>query len=475
MIPTPMPNDRPAEVERAQAWLTENESSLIQHLRELLTIPSVESEPAEGAPFGIECRRALDYVLNLGSAWGMTTKNVDGFAGHAEFGNGEPMVMSLGHLDVVPIGSGWKHDPWGAQIDGDYIYARGTSDDKGPTMAAFYAARALKETGANLPARIRIVFGCDEESGFKCVERYFQTEEAPDFGIAPDSGWPLYHAEKGIANIVVSAPLPAGNLNLISLEAGSRPNIVPDEATAVLQCSPSTAAHAQQIADSYWDKNLKIELSGDTIRLTAFGKSAHGSTPFLGDSAATRALRFALALAGPDQAKQFTDLLMLTHPSGAGVGIEGQDEISRDLTANVGIVQTQQGRLQFTINVRYPVAWKGEELRRRAENFLQAERPDYRIEQFDDSPPLFFPTNQEPVLSLMNVYEIEAGDGKQPGVMGGGTYARAVPNTVSVGTGWEGDGPAHEPDERIHISHPLKMAKIYAHMLYALAHAAAKK
>ena len=76
--------------------------------------------------------------------------------------------------------------------------------------------------------------------------------------------------------------------------------------------------------------------------------------------------------------------------------------------------------------------------------------------------------------ALVDVYRQETGDDKAPGVMGGGTYARAVPNTVSIGTGWEGDGPAHENDEKVCVGHLLKMAKIYAHILYRLAQDARK-
>jgi succinyl-diaminopimelate desuccinylase len=463
-----------AAVEAAQAWLEEHESELIEDLRTMLRIPSIEGEPEPNAPFGKECRKALDLALSLGEAWGMRTRDVEGFAGHAEFGEGSAMVMSLGHLDVVPVSDGWKHEPFGAEIDGDYIYARGAGDDKGPTMAAFYAARALKETGADLPARIRLVFGCNEESGFQCVKRYFEVEEAPTYGIAPDSGWPCYHAEKGIANLIIRAPLPSGKVTLRSLEGGTRPNIVVDRAVAVADISDSHLSEVRAKVAEYWDRNVSFELNGGKLTITATGKAAHGSTPFMGDSAIVRAFRALVELAPPEQRDEYVALMELGHPSGAGLGIHGEDEVSRDLTSNVGIVATDDG-LIFTVNVRYPVTWKGTELRARCEEFLANEARGWTLASFDDSKPLYFPIDQEPVLTIVDVYRQETGDMKKPGVMGGGTYARAVPNTVSVGTGWEGDGPAHENDERIHISHPLKMAKIYAHLLYRLAHAAARK
>jgi succinyl-diaminopimelate desuccinylase len=443
-------------------------------LRALLQIESLEDEAAPKAPFGPGCREALDYVLAKAEAWGMHTKDVEGFAGHAEFGDGEKLVMTLGHLDVVPVSDGWKHAPFGAEVDGEYIYARGAIDDKGPTMAAFYAMRALKETGADLPARLRSVFGCNEESGFKCVERYFKTEEAPTFGIAPDSGWPLYNAEKGIANLVVRAPFPQGDLRIVAISGGSRPNIVIDKFELTLEFAPELEKEVRETIADYWDKNVSITVSGNRLGVVAIGKAAHGSTPFLGDSAYTRAMRFAFAIAPPSEKDEYEAWLMLGHPGGVGLGIDGRDQPSEDLTANVGVVTSDDSSALITVNIRYPVTWKGSDVKVRAVEKFSNAGFNWKIAEFDDSKPLFFPADREPVLTILEAYRAETGDMAEPKSMGGGTYARAVPNTVSVGTGWEGDGPAHENDERIHISHPLKMAKIYAHILYKLAHLAAK-
>jgi succinyl-diaminopimelate desuccinylase len=52
--------------------------------------------------------------------------------------------------------------------------------------------------------------------------------------------------------------------------------------------------------------------------------------------------------------------------------------------------------------------------------------------------------------------------------MGGGTYARKIPNTVSIGTGWHGDGEAHQTDERLKIDNLYRMSRIYANILYRL-------
>ena len=165
-----------------------------------------------------------------------------------------PLVVSLGHLDVVPVGPGWKHDPFGAEIDEGYVYARGAEDDKGPTMASFYAMRAIKECAPDLKARLRQVFGCNEESGFRCVHHYMQVEEPPVLGIAPDSMWPLVHAEKGIANLLVSVALPNGKFALLDVHGGQRPNIVIDSCEAKVRVDASIRKQIEEKLSDAWDR-----------------------------------------------------------------------------------------------------------------------------------------------------------------------------------------------------------------------------
>lgn len=462
-----------ADVIRAQDWLRAHEADLLSDYQALLRIPSVEADPEPGAPFGQANRDALELCLQLGESWGMRTKNLDGYIGYAEYGEG-PLVMALGHVDVVPVGTGWKHEPFGAEIDGDYVYARGAVDDKGPTIAVFYAARALREAGVALPARIRVAFGCNEESGFRCIEHYVKHDETPAYGIAPDSGWPLYHAEKGIANLLVDVDPPTGELTILDVHGGERPNIVMQACSVRVRVAPSLRAVVEAKLADAWDRNVTATWEGDQLVVEAAGKPAHGSTPFLGDSAATRAFRFLYELAPPDQEMAFENLLMTTHPSGAGLGILGADEPSGDLTANVGIAQMHEGRIRLTVNVRYPVTWTIEDLRSKVGAYF-AERPGLHLAEFTDSRPLYFPLEHPMVAAIVEAYEEETGERRKPGVMGGGTYARAIPNTVSIGTGWEGDGKAHEADERLKVDHLHKMARIYVNILYRLAHLAGRQ
>lgn len=465
-------------VARLHDWLKAHEDELLKDTVAVLQIDSIESEPKPDAPFGEGNRKALDFVLQRARDFGMKTTDLEGYIGYADFGQGERLVMTLGHLDVVPVGPGWKHAPFGGDIDGGYIYARGSNDDKGPSMAAFYAMRAIKECLPDLQSRMRVVFGCNEESGFKCVEHYMKTEEAPTYGVAPDSGWPLYHAEKGIANFVVTAEIPVNaDFQILSVEGGQRPNIVIERCRAQVRVSDSVRKQVEEKVTDRWDKNVTATWNGDVLDIDVQGKAAHGANPFMGDNAATRLFRFLYEIAPFQLGDWLEDVLKMGQTSGAGIGVAGADEVSGELTCNFGIIKTNPTpntqhptpSLEMLFNLRYPVTWKGDQLADRCHKFLSKLKGKYSMKAERDSPSLYFPLDHPLVKTIVEVYEAETGEKREPGVMGGGTYARAIPNTVSIGTSWDGDGPAHENDERLAIDSLFKASRIYAHIFYRLA------
>jgi succinyl-diaminopimelate desuccinylase len=461
-------------VQRLLDWLKEHEQELLNDTVAMLKIPSLESEAAPNAPYGVENRKALDLALDLSKASGMKVVDLEGHLGYAEFGEGDKMVMSLGHLDVVPTGPGWKHAPFGAEIEDGYLYARGSTDDKGPTMASFYAMRAIQACCPDLGVRMRQAFGCNEESGFGCVERYMKTEEAPTFGVAPDSGWPCYHAEKGIANLELEWTIPTGEFELLELEGGQRPNIVIDSCSAKVRVTGDAKKEVDSNLADAWDRNVTYAWDGNVLGIFAIGKAAHGARPFTGDSAAIRAIRFLYEIAPISAKDLYEELLDATHPGGGGLGIAGSDDVAGDLTANLGIINTKDGKVELLVNVRYPVTWTGEKLQSLCRAYLAKKDGKFELKVTRDSAPLYFPLDHPLVKTMVEVYEEESGEHKEPGTMGGGTYARAIPNTVSIGTCWEGDGRAHETDERLKIDHLFRASRIYARVLYRLAQEALK-
>lgn len=462
-------------VQKLHAWIESHEDEIVEALQGVLRIPSVEAEAAPGAPFGEKVREALDYSLALCDRLGFRTKNVDGYAGHAEMGQGEEMVAALGHLDVVPEGDRWEHEPYGAILEDGYIYARGSADDKGPTYAALFGAKAIMECGFPLKRRIRIIFGCNEESGFACVEHYFNVakEERPLYAFTPDAGFPLVYAEKGIADLVFEKELPGGEhpLRIVKAEGGRRPNMVPDYAEATLQGTPEAIATAAETLAKFWDRNVTFERTPDEIVVQAIGKSAHGARPQLGDNAVSRLARALATLDLPDRSVWLGWVNEMVDTTGAALGIAHTDDVAGPLTSNLGILETTaDNKIQVTFNIRYPVTWTLEELLEA--NRAVREKTGWTLAHTRNQPPLYVPLDKEPVATLLRVYQEETGDTEsKPRTMGGGTYARATPNAVAYGAGFpnSSDGPAHEPDERIAVSTVLNAAKIYAHALYDLA------
>ncbi len=265
--------------------VAKRKDDLIRDTQQFLQIKSVweEESAKEGAPFGEGVEKALSFMLHKGEAEGFASKNLEGYAGHLEMGQGEELVGILCHVDVVPEGDGWTTPAYSADIRDGKIFARGAIDDKGPTMAAYYAMKIVKELGLPLSKRVRMIIGTDEESNWKCVDHYFKNEEMPTIGFAPDADFPIINAEKGISDIQVvqnDSEEKKGTYELVSFDSGRRLNMVPDFAEAVItgeDVNALTVAYEEYLQTA--KKIGKSTIEGNTVTLQIEGISAHGSTP----------------------------------------------------------------------------------------------------------------------------------------------------------------------------------------------------
>ncbi len=445
------------------------EADLLQCLQENLRIPSVEADAAEGAPYGLEVRRSLDHVLAAAESLGFHTENVDGHLGWCEYGQGEEMVAVLGHLDVVPAGDGWSFDPWGGEIRDGRIWGRGTMDDKGPSIAALFALAALRDSGLPIRRRIRLLFGCNEETGSADVKHYLaKGGEVPIMGFTPDGEYPVINGEKGIINVTYSRTYEqSGELKLLSIHGGTAPNVVPASACAKLACS---AELAQQISKLSAPK-LRYTATDYGIFAEAEGVSAHGSTPGQGENAIGRLILALDTLPFQGEIAHVIHFLATTlgmETNGKSAGIYLFDDVSGELTLNWGTLHADESSMSLKINYRYPVTKLYEDCGP-ALNAAFAQE-GFAMDAEAHKAKLYIPEDSELVRTLLQVYTQHTGLEGKAKCIGGGTYAKMLPNILAFGPIFPGDEVReHKPDEFLEIPKLMKNAQIIAAAMYEMA------
>jgi succinyl-diaminopimelate desuccinylase len=467
-------------------WMDEVEKrkdELIKDTQQLLHIKSLldEENATEDAPLGEGVKEALQFMLQIGENDGFISKNVGNLAGHLEFGQGDELLGILCHVDVVPEGDGWTSDPFGAEIRDGKIYARGALDDKGPTMAAYYAMKIVKELELPLSKRVRMIIGTDEESNWRCVEHYFKHEEMPTMGFAPDADFPIIYAEKGISDfdmVQKSEPqeLVTTPVHVLSFQSGRRYNMVPDFAKASLQLKDEQTKMVQNF-DSYLNENQlkgKYYVENGVFFLEVEGVSAHGMEPKNGKNAGLYLAAF-LAKQELDVTSKsyfaFVSEYLFNDSRGNSLGVNYRDDITGDLTINIGKLSynLQEGG-RIGVNLRYPVTNDMSQTKNVLENLLKEK--GFTIEKFSDSKPHHVDENDVLIQTLKMVYEEQTGEKAELISIGGGTYARSLQSGVAFGPLFPGrEDIAHQKDEYMYVEDLLKATAIYAQAIYELAKA----
>ena len=452
---------------------------LIENIRKWIAIPSVQGEPAgENAPFGREVRRMLDTALEDGRRFGFEVRDIDGYAGDITLGSGPRTMGMLAHLDVVPLGDGWKHDPLGGEIEDGKLYGRGTTDDKGPALCALYAMRAVKEAGIPLKHGVRLILGCDEETGMSDMRHYASKVEMPDYGFSPDAEFPVINIEKGGINLRLAAVTGGEDgaaIPVYSLYAGERPNVVPAEARAEVGLGGMTLdvlnARLAAIAAGHEGFHLRAVPCGDgRATIIATGVNAHAAMPERGVNAAGMlliALKELNAGGGSREAiAMLADAVGMEY-TGRSLGIACADELSGPLTCNLGILRYDQNEISALLDIRYPLCASEETLMGQAAMRVS---PALSVRRTSGHTPLHVPADSPVVQGLLKVYHEVTGLDAYTIAIGGGTYSRMMPNTVAFGVCFPGDmDVCHIADEYIDLKNLMLGVKIFAHAIVELA------
>ena len=129
--------------QKIDAFIAANKEQWLKDIEALVSINSVESTHAEGAPFGQGARAALDKTLELAAGMGFATRNCENYIGYAELpgADAEKYLATICHVDVVPEGNGWTGDPFQMEVRDGWLIGRGVADDKGPMITILYALK----------------------------------------------------------------------------------------------------------------------------------------------------------------------------------------------------------------------------------------------------------------------------------------------------------------------------------------------
>ncbi len=401
----------------------------MKFLEDLIAIKSTGSDPEGDLPYGRAPFSALEFFLRTAEECGMRTGTIDNRVGYCEAGPADAPKMFgiVCHLDVVPEGTGWETDPFTLTLTDDgYLCGRGIVDDKGPAAAAFFAIRRLINSGYEFKNRVRLILGTDEERTCSCVECYADKGELPYIAITPDAEFPVIYAEKGILNVKVYSDEPSK----ITAFAGTAANMVPASAEAVI----------------------------NGIRHEASGVCSHASRPELGVNAI-----FELVKALGDEDMSASPVLSYINSKLASrhareySGCTVTDD-SGEITGNPSVLRAGSEGESITIDLRYPVTASKDDI---LEHFAQeASGYGLKVCETNHMAPLYKEKDTPEIKMLTDIWSrhMEHYDGfkeeylsiyKDPLAIGGGTYARHMPNTIAFGmqAPWQKD-QCHQANER---------------------------
>lgn len=443
---------------------------MIEDLRELVKIESVRDDSTAGinAPFGENIAKCLDKALEIGKRDGFSVDNVDGYAGVIQYGDKKDSVGILGHLDVVPIGDDWTFDPLKGEIKDGYIMGRGTCDDKGPSIAAYYAMKIIKDKGYKLKHNIQMIYGTDEENLSECMLYYKKHRKNPIMGIVPDADFPCIYAEKGILDMRCFGKV---STCIKYMKAGVAYNVVIGKAEAIID---------KPLDKIYFEKFLtsngitgRCHEDDEGSHYFIDGKPFHASKPYLGNNAAIRMFQFIGSCYDDEFSLKAANLFK--DPFGVSLKVDYDGAYMGPLTFNLGKVNLKDNEIDLALDYRYPNEVEGQVLYENTAKIVK-ETLNLDSELIDDSKWLLNNPDSDLIKTCMKHYREFSGDTYTPPLrIGGGTYARSFENFAAFGpvfptrqyAAWVGG--EHEADEGFEIETMILACAIYANVLYDLA------
>ena len=462
--------------EKIDAYIDAHRQELIEDVCELCRINSEKMPAEEDMPFGPGPAECLDTALDMAEGYGFEVVDYDGYVGCVDLNEHPRQLDILAHLDVVPAGEGWTEtEPFHPVVKDGRIYGRGTSDDKGPAVAALYAMRAVKDLEIPLKKNVRLILGTDEECGSSDIRHYYSIEKEAPMTFSPDGEYPVVNVEKGrlaghfTAEFEASAALP----KLVRIAAGIKTNVVPGKAKAVVAgFDAAVLEETAKAAQAETGIQFLFENTEDGCEITAVGAGAHASTPQDGNNALTGLLKYLDRLpfapcAQIEAVKRVAALMPHGDVNGTTLGVDLTDEISGRLTLAFSMLTVDESHLDGEFDSRVPVCGNEDNVLK----VVKAKMEEQGIAFLTDkmTPSHHVDGDSEFVKTLLRAYETYTGRKGECQSMGGGTYVHSLKNGVAFGAVMPGtDTRMHGADEFAVIDELVVSAKIFAKVIVDL-------
>lgn len=443
---------------------------MVKDTMDLCRINSVGGAYEEGKPYGDGPYIALMAAKQLCEKYGFKTTNYDNYVITADMGDNERHLDILAHMDVVAPGDGWTvTEPFDPVVKDGKIYGRGTSDDKGPAVAALYAMRAVKELGIPVSKNCRLILGSDEERGSNDIVHYYAKEPEAPMTFSPDAEFPLTNVEKGQFRGILTAKFDKteGVKDLVEFNGGTTTNIVPGKAYAIISADFNDD-DIRVLADEVTkETGVSFEIAGNEngLKINAEGKGAHASLPEDGNNAVLALLCLMTRIPFTESKKvnlvrELSRLFPYGDHFGRAMGIDLRDDIAGPTTVSMNIVKVDSDSIFANFDSRTCIDANEENTVAPAKK--ACEEAGFEFEHTYVAPHAV-PADSDFVKTLLGAYESVTGLPGRCIAMGGGTYVHHLKNGVAFGAvGETTDTHMHGADEFMLISELTDAAKIFA-------------
>lgn len=462
--------------EKIDAYIDAHTQEMLDDICELCRINSEKMPYEEGMPYGPGAAECLEAALDMAEGYGFDVVDYDGYVGCVDMNELPRQLDILAHLDVVPAGEGWEvTEPFKPVVKDGRLYGRGTADDKGPAVAALYAMRAIKELGIPLKKNVRLIMGTDEECGSSDIDHYYRVEKEAPMTFSPDAAYPVTNTEKGrlpghfTAEFEASEALP----RLVSLNAGTKINVVPGKAIATVEGFEADVlkAAAKEVEEET-GVQFQFAYTEEHCAITAVGAGAHASTPQEGINAITGLLTLLTRLpfapcAQVEMLKKVLALMPHGDVNGTALGIDMEDELSGRLTIAFSMLAVDSTSMDGQFDSRCPVCATEETVL----HVIKGAMAGAGITLLNDSmiPPHHVDGDSAFVKTLLKAYEDYTGLKGECQATGGGTYVHHLKNGVAFGAAMpDTDNHMHGADEFAVVDELVMSAKIFAQVIVEL-------